>query len=273
MNAPAISVVMSYHNRANLLRTTLESYEYYYSDIREDLEIVIVDDSSDEPEELISVLRDFNFEFKTEYIDRKSKSPRNPCVPYNIAAGMASGEYLNLTNPENAHMGPILKDAMGKLVKDDYLVYGCMNLRGAPEYYSDLVGNLGNYVEPEPMAAWYQHSKLNNRLLHFCSVINREKFLEIGGFDNSFSDGSGYDDNDLIQSIVSAGLRINPVDSPYCAHQPHARNWDQESTFVNLEVIKNKWGFFPIDKWEFGNELAQLRQREGARDNSFLFKV
>ena len=51
MGTPYISVVMSYHNRANLLRTTLESYDYFYGGIRDKIEIVIIDDSSDDKEE------------------------------------------------------------------------------------------------------------------------------------------------------------------------------------------------------------------------------
>jgi len=270
-----ISIVMAYHNRADLLRTTLESYELLYSDIKDSIEIVIVDDSSDDREELTAVLADFSFEFKTDYLDRKDKAIRNPCVPYNMAIKMAEGEYVNLTNPENAHLGHIVQDALARACEDKYLIYACMNLKVKPEDYASLKGHLGRYVEPDPSQAWYQHSKYSNRLLHFCSVINRKRLLDIGGFDERLADGSGYDDNDLIQTVVGSGMEIENIDYPYCAHQPHSRNWDQDSTMYNLTIIKDKWGFFPISAWRLGAEAKQLEEKRarGGAVNDFIFKV
>lgn len=273
MSKPKFSIVMSYHNRDDLLRTTLESYSFYYEDIKDEIEIVIVDDSSDDTGALASVLKDFDFKFQTSYIDRKRKYPRNPCVPYNIAARLATGDFLNLTNPENAHMGPILKDAKGRVSAGKYVVYACLNLKGKPGNYAELKGHLGVYVEPDPSASWYQHSRYNNRLLHFCTFIKREDFIRIGGFDEVLSDGSGYDDNDLIQTVVKNDLKVEAVDSLYCAHQPHSRNWDQESTFKNLGVMREKWGFLPIDKWKVGKEKEQLDEARSKSSGAFLFKV
>ena len=244
MGTPYISVVMSYHNRANLLRTTLESYDYFYGGIRD----------------------------KTEYIDRRTKYPRNPCVPYNMAAKMARGHYLNLTNPENAHMGPIISDSLNRAGEKKYLVYGCLNLRGVPSDYYDLRNNLGVYVDPDPRNAWYQHSLTRNRLLHFCSVISRKEFLSFGGFDELLADGSGYDDNDLIQTVVDADFEIETIDSLYCAHQAHSRDWDQQSTMDNFKLIKEKWGFFPIESWIVGKEKSQLMEAR-KKSGTFLFSI
>ena len=175
MSEPTISIIMSYNNRPRQLRTTLESYEHHYGNIRDKLEIVIIDDSSNNPFELTDMIKDFSFNFKTKYLDRKSKYPRNPCVPYNIAAKMASGDYLNITNPENAHIEPIIDDALIRASEEKYIVYACISLVVLPRNYAQLKENVGVYVDTNPDTLWYQHSKYSNRLLHFCSIINRKR--------------------------------------------------------------------------------------------------
>jgi len=255
---PVVSVVMGYHNRASLLRRTLESYEHHYSDIRDQIELVIVDDGSANRDELPALLQEFKFKFKTYRLDRPGAGSRNPCIAYNKAADMASGDLINLTNPENIHLGPIIKDAIGLAKEGTYLVYACLSLNRSPKKYSDLPRNLSRYVDGNVIDCWYQHSVYNNRLLHFCTFIERGEFEKIGRFDERFAGGSGYDDNDLAQTIVSRGIKINYRDEIYCAHQPHERNWDQESTFKNLGVICEKWGFFPIEKWKVDQEQSQL---------------
>ena len=273
MKNKKLSIVMAYHNRPVHLRNTLESYSELYNDIKDDFEIIIVDDSSEYEDDLLEVVADFNLDIKTKYIDRIDKEVRNPCVPYNIAISMASGDYVNLTNPENAHIKPILKHALDHMNHGKYLVYGCLNLRTCPPSYKDLMTNLKIYTYQNLEQAWYQHSRFKNRLLHFCTVINRDELIKIGGFDERFADGSGYDDNDLIQTIVSNDILVDTVDDYYCGHQDHARSWDEKSTMYNYRILHEKWGCFPISSWEKGREKEQLEEAARVKTRLIQFGV
>ena len=184
---------------------------------------------------------------------------------------MSSGEIIHLTNPENCHMEPIIIDAIDRFTPDQYLVYACINLKDLPNSYEDLSENLSGMINED--LPWYQHSAFNNRLLHFCTFISKYKFDEIGGFDNIYSDGSGYDDNDLIQSVVSSGLKVVNVDELYCAHQPHSRNWDHESTIKNFQLICDKWGFPPVSLWRSGQEKDQMTKASQEHTKTFIFRT
>lgn len=247
-NTPWLSILMAYNNRPKLLRNTLESYLYYYGDRLDQFEIVVVDDSSDDPGELISLMQEFPFKWKTQYWDRKDKECRNPCLVYNEAAHMAEGEYLMLTNPENVHLGDILGDANRKVEIGKYLVYGCLTLSSDSDSFIDIKENLGAKIELVCRGGWYQHTAHYNRLLHFCSFISADDYKTIGGFSELYSDGAGYDDNDLIESIFDQGMTVEAFDEPYCAHQNHARSqWTMDHTANNYRVFIEKWGRSPVD--------------------------
>lgn len=69
---------------------------------------------------------------------------------------------------------------------------------------------------------WYNHITLNNRNLHFLSVVKYNTFKKIGGFCNEMKDGLWYDDNDFIYRM-SQVAKVHTIDSnKYVAiHQYH----------------------------------------------------
>ena len=67
----------------------------------------------------------------------------------------------------------------------------------------------------------YNHSKYNPNAFHFCSAITRKDLDDLGGFDERYANGIGYDDMDLIARIRRKGMKVEIVDSPFVVHQAH----------------------------------------------------
>ena len=118
----------------------------------------------------------------------------NPAPLYNIGAVRAQGKIHILTSPEIFHHA----DVLGGLDKEfeggesKYVVCSCKNV-------SDVVIREDFEVEYYAFIKWYQHSRYKNKQFHFCTAITEIDYMKLGGFDNLYTDGIGYDDDDFIR--------------------------------------------------------------------------
>jgi hypothetical protein len=171
------------------LRETLNSFDLYYKD-RTDYEVCLV---------------------ASEY--------KNPCVAFNRAALMATGEYLILTSPECKHSSNILSglDYEFNKNKNCYIVCACEAINGN-----------GHIM-------WYQHSLFNNRMLHFCTAISKTNWQRVNGFCEQYKYGVGFDDDDWLERVKKERFPIIIRDDLVVQHIEHDRTY-QEITLVE----KNK---------------------------------
>ena len=99
-----VSILFPYNNRLNEIINTLDNFNKIYKN--DDLEIVIVDDKSNESHRLESKIKKYkDIEIK---LIRNETPGINPCEPYNIAACSSVGEVLILSSPEIYHLELIL---------------------------------------------------------------------------------------------------------------------------------------------------------------------
>jgi len=238
-----ISIIMGYRDRVFQFKQTLDSYVHFYHDIMDEIQLVVVDDTSTNSQ-CLDLLQLYNIPFHYKAIDRRDKEFRNPVTAYNLAASMAKYEYLNITNPENMHLSPVLHHARGWLAENRYLVYGCKySIRGRVEF-NDVLLNNDLSIGPDSLG-WHQHTEHNNRLLHFSTIISKSDFFRIGGFDERYVDGVGFDDNDFAESVVSSGMEVLAFDDPCVLHQEHDRSYVHNNYAVgfnrNEDLYFQKW--------------------------------
>lgn len=244
-----ISVVMAYHDRPDHLKNTLDSYNYFYKDL--DFEVIVIEDTSkDAGKSCAKVLSKSGIPFKHECIDRSHKEYRNPGVLYNRAVEIADGEVIHITNPENLHLGPILSHCLDHITDDNYIVYACRTLRLLPPSFHTALSAIEDMTNWDEANGWYQHSQIYNRLLHFASVIKKDTYIRIGGFDPRFDDGVGYEDNDFIRRVKDKCLDVITFDDPLAAHQSHDRgHWSGKGLMKNCELYQEIWSEAPIEHW------------------------
>ncbi len=223
-----ISIVTAYYNRRALFIRTLESLVHFGGP---EFEVVVVDDGSREEERLEDLVERFPF-LRVFRLDPRQKWYSNPCIPFNIAIRQSRGESVILQNPECFHAGPVVKHVAEHLHKGKYLSYACYALsnpdtkalRGDAEEVQAQVRTFEmEHKAPVHVASagWYNHSQYSPRGYHFCCAISRADLERLGGFDERYSHGIAYDDDDLLHRIRVAGLRIEFVDEPYVYHQNH----------------------------------------------------
>lgn len=225
-----ISIVMAYYNRIKQFRKTLESITY--SKIK-DIEVIVVDDGSDDEHRLESLVIDFPF-LKIIRLERKDRRYTNPSIPFNIGIKEARGNIIMLQNPECFHSDDILLYVVEQMNENDYFSFSAYALTN--EQTNRIINLKNNILEEakkivmpynssvfnqQGVAGWYNHTLYRPAAYHFCSAMFNIKMLELNGFDERYANGVDYDDDELVVRIKRNKMNIKIIDDVTVYHQAH----------------------------------------------------
>lgn len=215
-----ISIIMPFLNRKSQFLNTLAYYEKTYSSY--DYEIVVVDDAS-KPDQRLDNL-ETTAPLRVIRITEEEKNHSNPCVPFNRGFREARGDIFVLQSPECLHAGDVLGHILANLTDNECLVYGCWALS---KEQTALVSK-DDSIMPELVRqayvtdrGWYIHSIHRRKYYHFLSALHAHHVHEMGGFDERYKDGCGYDDDEFVERLRRKGLSFEIIMDPICFHQWH----------------------------------------------------
>lgn len=225
-----VSVVMPYWRRPAQLTAALKTYRRFYAHHLADgeLEIVIVDDGSGDLPDVGGA--------RVVTLPRKNVA-LNPCVPFNRGVAASTGEYVLLTNPEVVHRAPIIPamwDECRRLGSNAYVAAACFNAaKGIWSCHSRLAPAPDGITRaPRP----------KNAGLHFCAMLSRAFYEDVGGFDEHYRDGQGYEDNDLLWTLFAAGAWFETRDDLITDHLHCERClWPSGGLVRNRQIFYRKW--------------------------------
>lgn len=223
-----ISVVTAYYNRKKLFTRTLKSMLPYYGKI--DFEVIVVDDGSDEAERLEDLQNDFPF-LRVIRLEKQNKWYKNPCIPFNIGFEAVKGDKIIIQNPECYHFGAVLAYVDTHLKENEYLSFGCfsmdkLNTDDDALFFDEkniakLIENNNRSFTTDGDLGWYNHSKFRPEAFHFCAAMMSTDLFDLGGFDERYAKGVGYDDDELIWRIKNKKMQIKFIDDQIVLHQNH----------------------------------------------------
>ena len=223
------SIIIPYCKRPEL-KSSLTSFLHHYAG-RMDYEVIIIEDSknaNDYPHhrQLMDIIKEFNHKIDIRCVYDGVDS-FNPSKKYNLGCLKAKGEYIILTSPEIFHESNILDglDRLTKENKNSYFVCACRSRH----YDKPIFDSYEEHFNGK-MNMWYQHSQMRNVLFHFCSVISRKDYHKVGGFDERYSKGIGFDDESFLQRVRLQNIEIIPVDDLVVTHIEHDRSYHEKNT-------------------------------------------
>lgn len=215
---------MAYYNRLEQLRYTLKSID---SSKEKNIEIVIVDDFSDAVNSLDTINSEYP-QLNIQVIKMSKivgqKNYCNPCVPYNVGFKASRGNIIVIQNPECCHQGDVLADVAATITDQNYLTYHCWACTKEDVRLLHQ-GNSISVGQENGKSRWYNHKTVNPVALHFTSAITRKNLMELNGFDEEFSMGFNYDDNEFLQRIKNKELKIEFIENPFVIHQYHRKSY------------------------------------------------
>lgn len=238
-----ISIATTFFNRKKQFINTLKSLEK--SSIK-DFEVIVVDDASDENQRIEDLQNQFKF-LKVYRIEKHEKKSHNPCIAFNLAFSKCSGNLIIIQNAECLHYTDILKSTLDNLNDENYLSFACYSLDHTnSEKINNLadISDIKNFINFLPIRqdengqnGWYNHGVFRPTALHFCSAITKKNLKKLNGFDERYSDGNSYDDNEFLYRIKNKGLNIKFIDEHICIHQFH-ENFNYNK--ANTNELENK---------------------------------
>ncbi|MDQ8143530.1 glycosyltransferase [Chryseobacterium sp. CFS15] len=226
-----ISIVTAYYNRKKLFDTTLLSISKQIENHKLDIEVIAVDDGSDEDERLEELANRYPF-LKIIRLEKKDKWYSNSCIPFNIGFKEAKGDIIILQNPECTHYGDILKYTLANITNENYISFACFSLgidstdnievflNDSEKMNALMQKNSVGYIG-DGLDCWYNHPFINPKGYHFCAAITKENLHDLGGFDERFAKGIAFDDNEFLYRVRLKGLEIQIVGDPIVLHQNH----------------------------------------------------
>lgn len=223
-----VSVVMPFWKRAEALFRTVRSYIDLYSDL--DIEIIVVNDGSNEKPILPALPP-----WPINVVDLPLKHyAKNPCVPINTGVEHAKGDIIILTNPEVVHRQRIIPAMIRELQEagpTGYVAAACWDERYSMWLCRSDTKSRGCAKLPD------------NAALHFCSMIYRDFFMEVGGFHNEYRDGQGYEDNDFLWTLHKHGAVFSIRDDLIVEHMKVPKTqWPKGGAERNRLIFENRWG-------------------------------
>lgn len=168
-----ISIIIGYYNRKKQLLYTLKTIS---KSLYKNIEIIIVDDCSDEPKYILknSDFEEFNMNIKLISIKKEEKTWVNPCVAYNKGINESTGDIIILQNAEVCHIGDVLSYVKNNLNRNNWLTFNCYGLN--------------NFKDNE-----YIYSHNNADIYTFINKLWKEKnnYSIVPGGNSSFKDSVG----------------------------------------------------------------------------------
>ena len=219
----AISVIMPYFNRREVLEETLEGYRLLYG---ADVEIVIVDDGSSKRLEPIAGAKVINLPRKDE--------GRAPVVAFNIGVEYAEHDIIAISLPEVLHGTQTLYEMRELCEEGCYVIAPC---------WCESTGRWVAAPNVEPKEG-QQHYKPRGVGFNFCVMFRRALWNSIGGMSREYRHGSHFEDTDFAWKVKKSGASIRWAQS----HVTHTRKNGAHANWVKGGWERNR-GIF-LKEWE-----------------------
>ena len=261
------SVIMPHFERPDLLRASLIAMETKYVEVP--FEVVIVDDVS--APNLRPIVPP-SLSFDVTVVTLSQKTGINPCVPYNVGAKVALGEYLVLTSPEIVPVRNVLLEVERELSEarirtrtHPYVLFDVFGLTDKDiarnilrssqqlsktsimeETLEGISAKEPLFLEPglnlrqpwsNEFGSWYHHAKLKPSNLNFLSVIKRSDYIALGGFCERYRRGTGYDDLEFRNRVLRK-LNLIQIQGLAAVHLDHEEVSSRPD--INMPFNSNK---------------------------------
>jgi glycosyltransferase involved in cell wall biosynthesis len=198
------------------------------------METIIIDDGSSKEHDVT----DLYFEGYNIRVIRLERSTdwRGACVAYNTGFRAAAGDVILINSSECMHVGNVIGYINDNFKEDSYMAFS--TLMGAKDMdIEDFnTGNPDSFLAQSKLYKtwWSVHSKVGN-YIPYCAAINKKNMDILGGYDEQFVKGIGYDDYDFTHRVRNLGLKMQCIDSPFVFHQWH-KPTDYPNT-TNLDLL------------------------------------
>jgi len=245
-----ISIIYPIKDNLDLLKQTINSIAIYTKDIRNAFEIILLNEDLDE--EIESYVETLKTEFDLSYIRYKSPYESqyfNPAFVINLGVNLSKYNSIVISSPHIIHKTPAIKqfiELIGKNVLGEVVEIDKNN-----EIIQVIVGS-------------NVPTRSNDPGMYFLAMFNKSDFLEIGGIDEDFMYGRGYEDRDFGRRF-KAKFKFEVLDEIKGIHLHHSRPPNNsQGCHKNGQLWKNRIGT---------DMIIANKNRVFGNTNQILYKI
>jgi GT2 family glycosyltransferase/glycosyltransferase involved in cell wall biosynthesis len=211
IKSPAISVIVPHFESTVYLKNALESL--WEQDIKEKIEIIVVDDCSRSKTEVAEFDRMAATWMDSRVRFIKSEVNRGPSGTRNFAASQASADYLVFFDCDNEAAPDMLSTMLKAAVNSelDFLTiftYQIMQPDRAKPEKLDRSKVAAIYM---PIGPALEVGAFNNIYGDACCIMKRDVFNAVGGFSSKFG---SYEDWEIFANLCFNGYRMGVIPQP-----------------------------------------------------------
>lgn len=233
-----VIIVATYYQRQEQFIRTLQSLQSSHKEF----EVIVVDDSSPDP--FIAP----KTEFPLTVIRTQDKDWTDRDIPANIGFHEAIKRGADIIISQNAecyHVGDVISESL-KVTDESYISFSCFSLGENVKGDINQVIKENNHIVSETGGTgWYNHPDHRPVAFDFCAAMTRNTLIKLNGFDERFSYGLGYGDDDFIRRVKELGLRVEIPINPFVVHQWHysvGREVTSDHVQRNLGLLNMLYG-------------------------------
>lgn len=234
------SILIAAYQRSRLLSHNLKSLFRYP---HKKTEIFILDDCFDEDLETKRLAAYFKCRYLHTGKTKGTEIWRVPGFAFNQGAKIARGEVLVLSCAEVYHPRNTLSSMLSIMKDDSIVIPKCIR-----DDRGGILAQLNDGNDPS-MSSIARLRGLDARLPFFMG-ISKQRFINIGGYDEDFT-GVCWDDNDLTDRLVLSGAHYVSLEEEV-VHLFHSRhNYKSEAI---------------IERWKWNKDIYNARRGQLVRN-------
>ena len=142
---------------------------------------------------------------------------------------------------------------------NSYLTFSTYSFNAQQTEFLTELTDILDYLHKQPQQTvalnhigWFNHSKYNPKYYHFCSALTRENMNKLGGFDERYANGIGFDDDDLVNRIKRLKLEMVICDELSVIHQWHP-------TVYDIGISAYNWSLYLMNQSLYWKALGENR--------------
>lgn len=226
-----------------------------------DFEVIVVNDGSTDFETL-SILKDIELKDVFKILTKRNEGPASA---RNLGVKNSIGEFLLFLDSDNRIRPDFLVKALSIIQKDSTIgvVYG------KPSFFGDIAQN----YRPFEVGDFSPDRILSGNYIDMCSLVRKETFLEMGGFDEH-PDLIGFEDWDLWIRISQSKWKFHFIDEVLFDYRVRKNSLmasvDQEKRFRMFDYLGSKHGYLLHQRYR---QYYRLLEKNRSSPFSFFLRT